>query len=430
MSERTVSTANSGMPSAWASSPRPPPPGAAPPAPRAGRACRPRPAGSTSPASGSGRCRGWGAGRPARSGRRRRRHGQVAHPVHQVSGNPGGPRWRRGGPRPAGGRAAAGPGPRRSDASRRRAPPAELRAARRQAESAASRVATKTRSALSSRGSPAWRRASPSGRGRRPRRRRDGRGRSVSAQTPFLAGRRAPTALPVTFSASPSTCFSSSHPDGLPATRRAGDQHQARTALALGRVQHVLSAGASSTPASDERRLEAVPRCAPPTLEATAGPPQRLRFGLALQPVFAVQVEPDRQAREPPRRCRRAPFRPPRLHARGRVHRVAGHHRLPPAPTATATIPGHHARPGRQAGARSRRRTPRLRRRGPGPHARRARRRPSTATGRPQTAITASPMNFSIAPAVPADHRFVMSRYCGPSGFLRGRGPRSGARSQ
>ena len=125
---------------------------------------------------------------------------------------------------------------------------------------------------------------------------------------------------------------------------------------------------------------------------------------LALERLLAGLLERDRRHWPPgasPRRPARCPGVPP-TGAGGGVDQVAGDHALVGRTDRDRRLAGQHAGAGLDAGPseRTRRRPARAR------HAPRARRHPRAAVGAPQTAITASPMNFSTVPP----YRSITSR--------------------
>ena len=168
----------------------------------------------------------------------------------------------------------------------------------------------------------------------------------------------------------------------------AGDRHEVRLALVGARVEEILDL-AQLAVAADERRLEALrlERAAQPGDDALR-PPERRQPFLALQLERAGVLVDDRLLGRAPRRLadEHRPGLGDRLHARGRVHEVAGDHPL------ARRADRHRRLAGQHAGARAQilgaptscRRARRRRRRGRAPPARRARRRPRSPSAFPR----------------------------------------------
>ena len=198
---------------------------------------------------------------------------------------------------------------------------------------------------------------------------------------------------------------------------RAGHQHQPRHPPVRRRMKQVLDRAQLRVPAG-QRRLQPVHPLAPAHRRQHPGrPPQTLRLGLALQRVLPGIGEPDRAARQPLRRPvdqHRARLGR-RLHPGRGVHRISRHHPLTDGAQVHRHLAGHHPRPHRQA------RHPRLGAQlGHGATrssaARTARSAsPSVAVGVPHTAITASPMNFSTTPPYRVITVRATLKYCDSS---------------
>ena len=128
--------------------------------------------------------------------------------------------------------------------------------------------------------------------------------------------------------------------------------------------------------------------------------PERDRLVLALQLVrrrrSRRRPRPRSRASSPRRRARSRVGG--RLDARGGVDEVAGDHPLPLGAERDRGLAGQHAGARGQRGAPTSSPAPGPPRRGRAPRGLRARRRPPCAIGVPQTAMTASPMNFSTVP--------------------------------
>ena len=173
-------------------------------------------------------------------------------------------------------------------------------------------------------------------------------------------------------------------------------RHEPGPAVAARRVEQVLEL-AQLVVAADERRLERLG----PVPAADLGhdperPPGRHRARLALEDLLAGLLERDRLRGRPLGRLAdedRARLGH-RLEPRGRVDEVAGDHALVRRPDRDRRFAGQDAGPGLDRRARAR--GPRRRARAPPGRHRSA--SSSWAIGAPQTAITASPMNFSTVP--------------------------------
>ena len=167
--------------------------------------------------------------------------------------------------------------------------------------------------------------------------------------------------------------------------------------LARGRVEQVLEQ-AQLRVAADERRLEAVRSGRGRSRSVTTRSARQAATGssLPLRTVLAGRLEGDRAGRGALGRLAdedRAGRRD-RLEPRRRVDQVAGDHALVERAEGHGRLAGQDARAGldlRPEAAARRRRA-----RAPARTARSA--SSSWATGAPQTAMTASPMNFSTVP--------------------------------
>ena len=117
----------------------------------------------------------------------------------------------------------------------------------------------------------------------------------------------------------------------LPDPGRSRHQDQARSAFALGGVQHVLDQSELHGP-PHERSLQAVGALGPADArDDLGGAPERLRRGLALELHVAVQLELDARRGQPAGRAvdEHGSGRGRGLHACRGVHGVARDHRLP-----------------------------------------------------------------------------------------------------
>ena len=239
------------------------------------------------------------------------------------------------------------------------------------------------------------------------------RSRSSSSATPRRAGRsrrapntrcprrrRAPAAVPEHASARPSTYFSSSQPSRDLPTPAGPD-----TTTSRGRRSRAVACSRSLTSGTPRRGRRTGPRG-----RRRAGTrrhrrrPGRRATGLrSALPLSWTSPGAELDAGEASRRVvlstRTRSGRRRGLHPRRGVDGVAGHHPLPDG----VELGGRPRRSPRRRGRRARRRRSRpprsVDRRDESSPARTARSvSPSAATGVPQTAITASPMNFSIEP--------------------------------
>ena len=173
-------------------------------------------------------------------------------------------------------------------------------------------------------------------------------------------------------------------------------RHEPRPPLAARRVEEVLEQ-AQLVVAADERRLERLGAVAAADLgDDPQGAPGRDRARLALEHLLAGRLEGDRLGGRALGRLadEHGPGRGDRLEPAGRVDEVAGDHAL------VRRADGDGGLAGQDAGAGLDGSGPGVRTASTSSSAARTARSASSscAVGAPQTAITASPMNFSTVP--------------------------------